>query len=386
MNIKSKAPQRDYKVCSRCVMDTGDPWITFDRNGHCNHCNHFFKYRLGAISKDSDSDSELQNMFDQIRSKNKKKSGHDVVIGVSGGVDSSSVLLLAQQAGLRILAVHLDNCWDTPTSIKNIKKLISLKGVDYECKVLNWNKFRYLQRAFIEAGLPDLELPTDIAIQSVLNKTAIKYGINIILGGSNISNEGILPSSWMYNPRDTLFAHSVLKKANVPIKFFSECKFGFREEFVQRLIYRIKTLYPLNTFNYDKDSARKILINQIKWENYSGKHCESRYTRFCQLIYQPRRHKMDYRRAHLSTDICIGRIDRESALNELSKPPCSELDVDKELQFISYKLGYSVSEMYDFMNKPPLWYKDFPNREKTLRTLYNIYRLLTGKNKNFSNF
>ena len=386
MRNSSKIKQRDYKVCSRCVMDTGDPFISFDNNGYCNHCNYFYKHRLAIIENKKSSSNELDKMFESIKSSNRNKDEHDVVIGVSGGVDSSTVLLLAQKAGLKIMAVHMDNCWDTPISIKNIKKLVSLPNVDYECTVLNWNKFRYLQRAFIESGLPDLELPTDIAIQSVLSKTAIKHGIKVILGGSNISNEGILPAAWMYNPRDTLFAESILKRANVPISFFAECKFGFRQELLQRLFYRIKTLYPLNKFNYDKESARKFLIDTIQWENYSGKHCESRYTRFCQLIYQPRRHKMDYRRAHLSTDICLGRITRNQALNQLKNPPCFELDVDNELQFISYKLGYSVSEMYDFMNQPPLWYKDFPNREKFLRILYNIYRLMTGKNKHSANF
>tara|TARA_Y100001968_G_scaffold146236_1_gene133708 strand:+ start:261 stop:1421 length:1161 start_codon:yes stop_codon:yes gene_type:complete len=386
MKIISKAPTHNYRICNRCVMDTTDPWINFNEDGLCNHCNNFFEHRLGIIAKQKDSKDTLNKMFSEIKRTSRSKSGHHVVIGVSGGVDSSMVLFLAQKAGLRILAVHMDNCWDTPTSVKNIKKLISLKNVDYECNVLNWNKFKYLQRAFIESGLPDIELPTDIAIQSILNKTAIKHGIKIILGGGNISNEGILPSAWMYNPRDSLFANSVLKKGNVPISFFNECKNGFRDELIQRLIFRIRTLYPLNQFEYDKEQARHNLIEKIGWENYAGKHCESRYTRFCQLIYQPKRHKMDYRRAHLSTDICLGRITRKEALIILNTPPWANLDVDNELQFISYKLGYNVSDMYEFMKQPPLWYKDFPNREKLLRIAYNTYRLFTGKNKHTANF
>tara|TARA_Y100001968_G_scaffold311645_1_gene333960 strand:+ start:1609 stop:2712 length:1104 start_codon:yes stop_codon:yes gene_type:complete len=367
-------------------MDTTDPWISFDSNNLCNHCINFFEHRLGIIADDESSEIALENMFNTIKKSNVNDSLYDVLVGVSGGVDSSTVALLAHEAGLRVLAVHMDNCWDTPTSIKNIKKIVSLKGIDYECNVLNWNKFKYLQRAFIESGLPDLELPTDIAIQSVLYRTALKYGIKIILGGGNISNEGILPSCWMYNPRDTLFAESVLKKANVPLSFYDECRFSFRRELSSRLIHRIKTLYPLNKYKYDKETARKLLVDKIGWESYTGKHCESRYTRFCQLIYQPRRHKMDYRRAHFSTDICLGRITREQALTELKESPCAHLDVDNELEFIAYKLGYTVPQMYDFMKGPALWYRDYPNREKTLRLAYNVYRLFTGRSRNTSNF
>ena len=138
--MKSKAPKRNYQICKRCVMDTSDPWIIFDERGLCNHCRDFLDKRLPSIVNSKKDKSSLVKMFDDIKTKS-RKGYHDVLIGISGGVDSSFALLMAQKAGLKILAVHMDNGWDAPIAIKNINKLIQLDGVDYECEVLDWNNF-----------------------------------------------------------------------------------------------------------------------------------------------------------------------------------------------------------------------------------------------------
>ncbi len=362
-------------------MDTSDPWINFNEEGFCNHCSDFINKRLPLIQHINKDERALTKIFDEIKSK-RRANNYDVLIGISGGVDSSYALLLAQKAGLKILALHMDNGWDAPIAIKNINKLIELKGVDYECEVLNWNNFKKIQRIFIESGLPDIELPTDIAIQAALNKFAIKYKIKTILAGGNISNEGILPSSWMYNPRDSFFAESIIKKSGKSVSIFKPIKYGFRDELAHRLIHRIKTIYPLNKIYYDKEKAKKQLKEEIGWLTPIEKHCESTYTRFCQLIYQPKRNKIDYRRAHLSSDICMKRCTRKYALKELEKEPWSKIDVESDLRFIAYKLNFSINDLKKIMNRSSLWYVDFPNREKLLGLAYNSFRLLTGRKKN----
>ena len=380
--MKSKAPRRNYQICNRCVMDTSDPWITFNEEGFCNHCSDFLEKRLPSITNHNNDQSDLIRMFDEIKSKRKRVTTYDVLIGISGGVDSSYTLLLAQKAGLKILALHMDNGWDAPIAIKNINKLIRLKGVDYKCEVLDWNNFKKIQRSFIESGLPDIELPTDIAIQSSINRFAIKYKIKTILAGGNISNEGILPSSWMYNPRDSFFAGSVIKKYGEDLSIFKPIKYGFRDELAHRLFHRIKTLYPLNHINYDKEKAKKELKEEIGWQTPGEKHCESTFTRFCQLIYQPKRNKIDYRRAHLSSDICMKRCTRKDALEELNQDPWSKIDSENDMRFVAYKLDYTVQELRKIINKSPAWYVDFPNREMLLGFAYNTFRLLTGREKN----
>lgn len=382
----TKVPTRPYLLCSRCVMDTSDPWIRFDAHGRCNHCSDFLGNRLAVTpyadpQRLSQGTQSLQRLFDQLRRQRSTAASHDVLVGVSGGVDSSCVAWLAQQAGLRVLAVHMDNGWDTPIALQNVFQLVQLPGIDYQAEVLHWNHFKAVQRAFIAAGVPDIELPTDIAIQAVLHRVAARHGIRTILSGGNISNEGILPACWMYNPRDSRYAEAILTTAGLDRALYAPLKFGFRQELRARLVHRIRTLYPLNLFAYDKDTARRQLSVAFGWQSYGGKHCESTFTRFCQLIYQPRRHGIDYRRGHLSADICLGRLSREQALDQLATPAWADLDVEQDVAFVARKLDYSPTELKLAMQLPPLWYSDFPHRQRFLGLAYNSFRMLTGRRK-----
>lgn len=380
--------QRPYQICVRCVMDTTDPGIRFNRLGVCQHCTDFLANRVAVTAyqkRQSQKTPSLADLFNQVRNARPSQASHDVVVGVSGGVDSSSTALLAQQAGLRVLAVHMDNGWDTPIAIQNIFKLIALPGIDYHAEVLHWNHFKAIQRAFIEAGVPDIELPTDIAIQAALHRVAQKHHIRFILSGGNIANEGILPAAWLYNARDSLYATSVIKRAGIPVDLYRPINFGFRRELRCRILHGIRTLYPLNSFRYDKVTARQQLQETIGWQSYGGKHCESTFTRFTQLVYLPRRHQVDYRRGYLSADICLGKITRREALEQLQTPPWADLNVEADLAFVARKLDYTPAQLNGAMQAAPTWYTNFPNREKALGLAYNSYRLLTGRSK-ASNF
>lgn len=387
MTTRSQAPRRSYRLCLRCVMDTTDPWIRFHSDGTCNHCSDFLAHRLAvtAYQQEQPAQNRLERLFDRILHHRSTSGSHDVVVGVSGGVDSSSTVLLALQAGLRVLAVHMDNGWDTPIAIRNVFRLAALSGVSYHAEVLHWNSFKAVQRAFIQAGVPDIELPTDIAIQAVLHRVAASRGIRWILSGGNIANEGILPVAWLYNARDSRYAESIVSRAGHHRSLYAPLKFGFLQEVRCRLVSGIRTLYPLNQFRYDKDSARQRLQQELGWQSYGGKHCESTFTRFTQLIYLPRRHKVDYRRGYLSADICLGKISRDEALNQLKIPPWADLDVKHDTAFVARKLDFSISEIESAMQAPPYWYRDFPHRELLLGLAYNSFRALTGRKK-ASNF
>jgi hypothetical protein len=393
MTISSNAPRRTYQICQRCVMDTSDPWIRFDSQGLCNHCTDFLANRLAVTAYSSVPDphhtsdglERLAQFFDGLRCSRPAGTSHDVVVGVSGGVDSSITALLAQQAGLRVMAVHMDNGWDTPIALQNVLKVITLPGIDYEVEVLHWNHFKAIQRAFISAGVPDIELPTDIAILAVLHRVARKHRVRTILSGGNISNEGILPVAWMYNPRDTRFAEAIVARAGLDRRLYAPLKLGFRQEIQDRLLHGLRMLYPLNQFRYDKEDARRHLQRTIQWQSYGGKHCESTFTRFCQLIYHPRRHGIDYRRGYFSADICLGRLTRDQALDHLRKPAWADLDVSHDVAFVARKLDYTVAEIDALMAAPPLWYSDYPHRQQMLALAYNTFRFFTGRRK-ASNF
>lgn len=366
-------------------MDTSDPWIRFDAQGRCNHCTDFLGRRLAITAYRQTNGERLEPMLASLRASRSAAANHDVVVGVSGGVDSSTVALLAQQAGLRVLAVHMDNGWDTPIALQNVYQLANLPGITYQAEVLDWNGFKAVQRAFIEAGVPDIELPTDVAIQAVLHRVAANHSIRTILSGGNIANEGILPASWMYNPRDSRYAEAIVSRSGLSLNLYAPLKFGFRQELRARLLHRIRTLYPLNQYRYDKESARQQLTQSIGWRSYGGKHCESTFTRFTQLIYHPRRHGIDYRRGYLSADICVGSTTREQALQQLVTPAWADLNFAYDVAFVARKLDYYPVDLERFMQAPPLWYTDFPHLERLLGIGYNAFRFLTGRRK-ASNF
>lgn len=383
MKSGTRAPKRPYQICTRCVMDTSDPWIEFDKDGICNHCISFlFRYSLRvkpALCKESDSITEI---FDAIRARNSRSvSGYDAIMGVSGGVDSSYCALLASKAGLKILAVHLDNGWDTPSALSNIYQLINLPNIDYVSYVLDWNRFRQIQRAFIESSVPDIEFPTDIAICKAVFEVSQKYRINTYIAGGNVSNEGILPFSWMYNPRDMRYGAAISRLHGASAAEFSEVRFGLRDEIYHRIFRKSSFYYPLDKIAYDKRSAAKTLESELGWKPHRQKHSESVFTRFCQLIYQLRKHGFEYRRAHLSCDICLSTISRDDALIELGISALTSLEEKFDIAFVANKLGYTFKELSDLMHQPPKWFVDYPHRRRLLGLAYDIYRLLNGQPK-----
>src|SRR5580765_186834 len=171
-----------YKLCERCVMDTSDVEITFDENGHCGHCSEFLSTRTLYQYQGEDSDIALLGVIEDI--KGARRNGHfDCIIGVSGGIDSSYLAYIAKQKGLRPLAVHLDNGWDSEEAVLNIRNVTNKLGIDYESYVLNWEEFRELQLAFLKASVPEAETPTDVAIIAALHHFAAKEGVKYIISG-----------------------------------------------------------------------------------------------------------------------------------------------------------------------------------------------------------
>lgn len=364
-------------------MDTSDPLIRFDLNGYCNHCTDYLEKRINLINRDPVDRKPLEDLFLRIRNDG-KQSKFDCVVGVSGGVDSSYVALLASKHGLRVLAVHLDNGWNSPTAVENINNLVGKLNLSYFSYVLPWNDFRKVQVAFLKASVPEAETPTDIAIQRAVHHYAKKYRIRYILSGGNVSSEGILPASWHYNARDTKYSHAILKHSACSTRLFNSQKFGFLEDVYARFAFGIRTVYPLNYITYNKDEARKELEENYGWRYYGYKHGESRYTKFIQSYYLVVKHGIDYRRATLSSEICQGIIKREDALNILKNPPYKLDEVNVEVQYIAKKLSIPADELAAIIESPPKWYFDYPNNGKILGQAYDLYRFLTGKAKTTS--
>ncbi len=362
-----------HKICSYCVMDTTDEDIIFDENGRCNHCKDF--ETILSIINNSNKKQLVQNLIQQIKTKGKNKP-YDCLVGISGGVDSCYTLFLCVQWGLRPLALHIDNGWDSEIAVSNIKKMVTSLKVDYVSDVLDWEEFREIQLAFLKSSIVDLEIPTDLAIEASLYKTASKHGIPYIVAGGNYSSEGILPLTWGYHVlKDTkLYRHIVKNYCSVKRK--SVPAVGLWSEIYYKFIRGIKHVYPLNLIDYHKDEARAFLIKEFDWQDYGGKHHESTITGFWQSYVMPVKYNMDYRKATYSSQIISGQLSREQALEKLKDLPYKPEQIEKDKDYIAKKFNITRDELDYYLSLTPKTYKDFPNQKKLILLFYSIYKKL----------
>ena len=363
-------PER-YQLCTRCVMDTSDLEIVFSEDGHCNHCAEFLLARK-KYSKGQEGRDKFQLIIDKIRSAGKGRD-HDCVIGVSGGLDSSYLTHLAVENGLRPLAVHMDNGWDSMEAVLNIRTITNKLNIEYESYVLDWEEFKDLQLAFLKASVPEAETPTDVAIPAALHAVAAKFGIKYILSAGNLTTEGILPKSWHYKAKDLTYFNYIQKTFGTrPLKAFPT--FDYKTEIYYKFAKGIRTLYPLNFLPYSPAEAVTELSEKFGYRYAGRKHYESRYTRFIQSYYLFEKFGIDYRRATLSSQILSGQVSRDEALEQLKTTPYSAAQLADDMDYVSKKLAIAPEELEAIIRLPPKYYWDYPNNDRRLQFTYSVYK------------
>jgi N-acetyl sugar amidotransferase len=362
------------RVCTRCVMSDTDPDITFDADGRCNHCKDYLDRIANLTYRPGTSERELAAIVERIKAAGRGKE-YDCVIGMSGGIDSSYAAYVVKSHGLRPLAVHMDNGWNSDTAAKNIKNVARTLGVDYQSVVLDWEEFRDLQLAFLRASVPEIETPTDIAIPAALHRVAAEHGVRFILAGGNYVTEGILPRAWHYDAKDVRFLKAVHRRFGSG-RLGTFPTFGFVKETYYKFVKRIRIVYVLNHVAYSKEDAMRKLEDELGWEYYGGKHYESTITGFVQSYVLPVKFQIDYRRATLSSQICAGEMTRDEALEILKEPPFDPARVREEKAYVAKKFGISLEEMDAILAEPPKTHRDYPNNERLLQFLYRTDRLL----------
>ncbi len=350
-----------YQICTVCIMDTTDVEIIFDTSGQCNHCKaaetnlkHFAKIRKNSVNS-------FEAMIEDIR-KNPGKEGFHGIIGVSGGVDSSFLVHKLKGSGLKLLAVHVDAGWNSIEAVRNISKMVTELELDLETIVVNWKEIKELQIAYLRSGVINQDVPQDHAFFSSLFKLARKYDIKYVISGSNFATESILPRTWGQNAMDGRQLLDIQKKhgrgklKTYPITFLHDLYF---HTYVKG---DYKVVAPLNLLNYSKDYAVQQLREAYDWEDYGGKHKESKFTDFFQEVYLPERFKIDKKRAHLSSLIINQELSRDVALKILDDSRISKLDRNNLVQFISNKLGITTLEMEALMCLPFVPDQSFRNQ------------------------
>lgn len=367
---------RDYQICTRCVMDTTDPEISFDENGYCNHCTDFFRKAPANLYKGAESDKILEDIIKNIKKDGRNKT-YDCLIGISGGVDSSYVAYAAKNNGLRPLVVHFDNGWDTELSIRNIENVVNKLGFEYQTYVVDWEEFKDVQLAYLKASVLDMETPTDHAFLAALYKIATDFKIKYIITGSNYATEAILPKSWGYNSKDIRQLKAIYHQFGKG-KFKSFPLLGFWREFYYTYFRGIRLVRLLQHLPYTKTGAIQTLHDVLDWEYYGGKHYESLFTKFSQAYILPVKFNVDKRKAHLSTLICNGEISRDEAIEQLQTELYKPDQLKRDKEFVCKKFGITETEFNEILSLPVRTYRDYPNNERLLKLIYRTYYFFRG--------
>lgn len=353
--------QRAYQICTKTVMDTiSDPDIVFDENGVCNYYHEFKEKLKIRVPPLAEGKKELEALVAKIKAAGKGKK-YDCIIGISGGVDSTYTAWLVKELGLRPLAVHLDNGWNSELAVKNIENILNKLNIDLYTEVLDWEMFKDLQLSFLKASTPDGEIPTDHAILAILYQMADKFGVKYIVSGMNFRNEGMLPPSWARGYLDWKYISSVQKKfGKQSLKSFPH--FSIAKFIYYNLIKKIRSVSFINYIDFNKEEAMKLIQDKLDWKYYGGKHYESIYTRFYQAYILPEKFKIDKRKAHLTCLlISTGEITREQALEILKTPTADPKMLEDDLEYLLKKLDITRQDFEQIMNAPIKSILDYPN-------------------------
>lgn len=367
------------RICTRCIMDTTDPDIVFDAEGVCNHCRRYDALERQRLIPPAERDERLRALVEEIRAAGRGKP-YDCVIGVSGGVDSTYVAWLVKDLGLRPLAVHLDNGWNSELAVANIEKTLKTLGIDLYTHVIDWEEFRDLQVAFLRASTPDGEVPTDHAIFALLYEQAARHGLRHVVTGTNVTTEGVLPEKWGYGYFDWRYVKDVHRR-------FGTRRLSTYPHFsLPRLAWyvfarRIRMVSILNYIDYDKADAMALLQDKLGWVYYGGKHYESIYTRFYQAYVLPRKFNIDKRKAHLSSLVLSGQITRDAALAAMAEPVYPEALLAEDREYSVKKLELDSAGFEALMAQPTRTFLDYRTSRKVFewaKKVVNTGRKLIG--------
>jgi len=362
--------KQSHKICSRCIYDDSVPQITFDENGVCNYCKMVDELSEQYKTGKPEGEKAIQDIIAKIKKEGRGKQ-YDCVIGVSGGTDSSYMVYWALQNGLRPLAVHYDNTWNTAIATENIRKVLTKLNVDLYTHVTNNKEADDIFKAFFIAGVPEIEASTDLALAETLYRAAAKYKVQYVLEGHSFIAEGITPLGKNYfDGRYIKYIHG--KYGKLPMKTYPLMTFS---KFMKWTVFKkIKKIRPLWYISYSKEEAKKFLTKEFGWEYYGGHHLENRMTAFFHSYYCPNKFHIDYRNNSLSASVRSGMMDRSKAIHEYyEEPPYIEKEL---LEYFKKRLELTDKEFDDIMQQPPRYWYEFPTYKKRFERLRPLFYIL----------
>jgi N-acetyl sugar amidotransferase len=365
----------NYQLCTRCVMDSSAANIQFDELGVCSFCTEFLSRSGEMLSAPAQEKAKQLAAFVETVKRRGEGKPYDCVVGVSGGVDSSWVLVKVVELGLRPLAVHMDNGWNTELAQNNIANLVRGLGVDLYTHVIEWGEYKTLMQAFFDADVLDVELLYDNAMLAVNYELATKHGLKYILSGSNQATEGMaMPAGWNWFKFDKKNIKSLAKRfSGIRLKTFPA--FGTLDYIWTGFVRGVKWVPVLDMMDYNKNDALEVLTDQYGYKPYPYKHYESIFTRFYQGYILPRKFGVDKRRLHLSTLIMSGQLDRQAALAGVAGLPYpSEAELNADIQYFLKKMGWTAEQLETYLARPEVAHDEYGSEKKLWNFCIDFYR------------
>lgn len=342
-------------------MDTSDSNIVFDERGWCDYCNNYHANIVPNWHPDERGHQELLKVAAQIKKDGEGKP-YDSIIGLSGGVDSSYVAMVAKKYGLRPLLFHVDAGWNSQQAVNNIEKIVDGLGMDLHTEVVNWREMQDLQLAFFKAEVPHLDTPQDHVFFASLYNYAAKNGLKYVITGANYSTECVRePLEWHYHASDLRQLLDIHRKfGKRPLKTFPLCSV-FKNKIYYRFFKGMRVVKPLNCIPFHKEEAMQEMVDKFGWQKYAHKHYESRFTRFYEGYWLPTKFGYDKRRAHFSSLVLTGQLSRQDALEKISRKAYDDETVAQDFEYIATKLGITVEDLKALETGPNKSYKDYEN-------------------------
>jgi len=345
------------KICVKGVWDETIPEIKFDAEGVSNYCRLQEKM-MADYPRGEKGEKDWKQLVEQMRHAGTNKK-YDCIVGVSGGVDSSYLLHICHQYGLRPLAVNLDNGFNSEIAVQNIYKITKQLNIDLETYVVDYEEMKDLLKSYMKASLPWIDAPTDLAIKAVMYKIANQEGVKFIIRGNDFRSEGKQPTKWTYTDYSQLkYIHS---KFGSGIQLKTYPTLSLLKMVYSGFIKKIKDIRPFYYLNYSKQEAKKLLIEQYDWRDYGGHHHENLFTKFAMAYWLPEKFNIDKRKINLSAQILSKAITREDALEQLSKPFDTNENLEKLKDYTLKKLNISQDEFEVMMSSANKYYMDYPS-------------------------
>lgn len=356
------------QTCARCIYDETIPYIYFDSEGVCNYCRqHELLEQEYPTGKEGEKLIALAEQI-KIAGKNKK---YDVIVGISGGCDSSYLLYKTKELGLRPLAVHFDNTWNSKIAVENIHNILKKLDVDLYTHVVDAQEFNDILKSFIKASVPEIDTPSDIGLATTHYLAAEKYGIKYIFEGHSFRTEGIAPQGWSY--MDGKYIQTVHDKYGTGIKIETFPNLWLAKWLKWLIINQIKKIRPLYYIDYKKDETKEFLSKELGWQWYGGHHMENRIAYFLNNYWYPKKFGIDLRYSEFSALVRTGQMKREEALDKIKT---SNIFDESILEEIKKRLSITDEEFEMMMKAPNKSYRDYKTYKQTFEKMRGFFWLL----------